>query len=145
MICALTPAIDGEVAVDAAGQLLPDLLLGGARRGDLRGQLDDVGLRLLEVEPVAGAGGGELGVLRHAAPRQFERRLQGGDLVGRLLQLFVQLPLAGLRIRQAGLHFADLGPLGEHLRLIRDQLRLERVRPRSHTASDRCGTARRPS
>ena len=57
-----------EVAVDPAGELLPHLLLGRARRGDLRGQLVDVGLRLLEIEAVAGAGGGELGVLRDALP-----------------------------------------------------------------------------
>ena len=91
VICALTPATAREVALDPAGQLFPHLLLGGARRGDLRGELVDVGLRLLEVEAVAGAGGGELGVLRHAFPGQFERRLQRGDLVRRLVELFVQL------------------------------------------------------
>ena len=53
-----------QIAVDAAGELLADLLFGGARRRQLRGELVDVGLRLLEIEAIAGAGRDEFGVLR---------------------------------------------------------------------------------
>ena len=97
----LGPRHRREVTLDAAGELFPDLLLGGARRGDLRGELVDVGLRLLQIEAVAGAGGGELGVLGDALPGEFERGLQRGDLVRRLVELFVQLALARLA-RRAG-------------------------------------------
>ena len=74
-ICALALRHRREVALDPARQLFPHLLLGRARRGDLRGELVDVGLCLLEIETVAGTGGDELGVLRDALLGQFERHL----------------------------------------------------------------------
>ena len=64
-----------EVAVDAAAELFLTCCSAPARR-ELRGQLVDVRLRLLEVEAVAGARRDELGVLRDALPRQIERRRQ---------------------------------------------------------------------
>ena len=69
-----------EVALDATGELLAHLLLGCARRRQLRGELVDVGLRLLEIEAIAGAGRDELGVLLDARARQLERRRQRTDL-----------------------------------------------------------------
>ena len=64
----------GQLALDAAGELFANLLLGCARRRQLRGELVDVGLRLLEVEAIAGAGRDELGVLLDARARQLQRR-----------------------------------------------------------------------
>ena len=61
-----------ELPFDPTGQLLPHLLLGRARRDDLRGELVDVCLRLLQIEAIPGAGGGEFRVLRHTFHRQFE-------------------------------------------------------------------------
>ena len=116
-----------EVSLDPAGQLFPHLLLGRARRGDLRGQLVDVGLRLLQIEAVAGAGGGELRVLRDTLLRQFERGLQRGDLVRRLVELFAELAFSRFRIGQARLHVAQPGLFGPDLRLVRHQLRFERT------------------
>ena len=65
-----------EVAADPARQLFSDLLLGRTRRGNLRGELDDVRLRLLQIEAIPGAGRGEFRVLCHPFLGQFERGLQ---------------------------------------------------------------------
>ena len=66
-ICALTCATVASSPLTRPSSFSLDLLLGRARRGDLRRQLVDVRLRLLEVEAVARAGRHELGVLRRRA------------------------------------------------------------------------------
>ena len=116
-----------ELALDAAGELLAHLLLGRARRRQLRGELVDVGLRLLEIEAIAGAGGDELGVLLDARARQLQRRGQRTDLPGRLIQLLVQLPLARACVGEPRLHLRQPLLIGADARLIRRQLGLERM------------------
>ena len=75
-ICALAPATVARSPLTRPDSFSLHLLLGRARRGNLRGELADVGLRLLQIEAIAGAGGGELRVLRHPLLGQFERGLQ---------------------------------------------------------------------
>jgi hypothetical protein len=106
---------------------LPHVGLVRLSRGDLRGELLHVGLRLLQIEAGAGAGGGQLGVLRDALLRQFERRLKRADLLRGIAELFRQLRFLGLGIGQAGVHFVELGLLRRDPCQIRLQVGLERV------------------
>ena len=117
-----------QIAFDAPGELFPDLLLGRARRGDLRGQLVDVGLRLLEIEAIAGAGRDQLGVLRDAlsAPVRARPAATRTWLVAWLSCSFScrSLDCASGSWASAS---REPGPLGADLRLVRRQLRLERM------------------
>ena len=116
-----------QIAVDASRELFPDLLLGGARRGDLRGQLVDVGLRLLEIEAIAGPGRDQLGVLRDACLRQIERRRERRS-PGRwpAFSCSCSCALARLRVGQPGLRLGEPRPIGADLRFLGRQPRLER-------------------
>ena len=103
-ICALTWATDARSPLTRRRASRAPAARPRARR-HLRGELVDVGLRLLEIETIAGAGGDELGVLLNALARQLEGCRQRIDLSRGLVQLLVQLALAGLRVGQPGLHF----------------------------------------
>ena len=66
------------LALDAQAGLRPDLRLVGHGRAELRVQIAEIGLRLFEVEAVAGAGGGQLAVLLHARLRELDPRANRG-------------------------------------------------------------------
>ncbi len=68
----------GDVAAHRRGQLRPDLRLVGDGRAELRLEVAEVGLGLLEVEAVAGTGGRELTVLLHARLRELDPRADRG-------------------------------------------------------------------
>ena len=126
-ICALTCGDRCQVPVDATAQFLAHLLFVGARRGNLTGQLVDAGLRLFEIEAVARA---RLTSSVFCATRFCEQdrvKPQCCDLASRLLQLFVQLSLARLRVGQFGLCLRRAAPICVDLGFLRGQLRLERI------------------
>ena len=80
------------------------------RGGELRLELDHVGLRLLERELVARAGGHQFAVLPDPHARELELRLQRADLSAGRLELLAQFARARRRVRQRGAELARAWP-----------------------------------
>ena len=127
-------------------ELLPDCCSAARAAADLRRELADVGLRLLEIEAVAGAGRHQLGVLRRRASAPAPARAAARDLAGGLVQLLFQLRARWTATSASfACDFGELRLVGADLAPRPRPAALRASAPRSGTASDRCGTARRPS